>query len=156
MAILSYTAFLTVHSAWQPNVDLLPFDLEEIKKEVESGSSAKKSKALMEAYAVAAEGHDLAHFKELLANHEEAVQQDELAKEAKQQEKVEKAKKTAKRKSVAAAETDDVEMEDADDNATASAKKAKPSKKRKKEAGSEGEDEKVCSTLRSLNWKLTN
>lgn len=130
-------------SAWQPNTDLLPFDLEAIKKDVEAGNSAKKSKALWEAYVVAAKGHDLAYFKELLQNHEKAIQDDEAAKEAKREEKAEKAKKAAKRKSSAAVDTEDVEMEDGDDTAAASAKKAKPSKKRKKDADSEGDEEKV-------------
>lgn len=137
--------------AWHVNTELLPFDVEEIKKEVETGNSAKKNKALWEAYLVAAEGHDLPYFKELLANHEEAVQQDELVKEAKREEK---AKKAAKRKSTAGADPEDVEMEDVDDNATASAKKAKSSKKRKKETESEGEDEKPAKNQKTT-LKLT-
>jgi hypothetical protein len=130
-------------SFWQPNVDLLPFDLDVVKKEVESGNSTKKNKLLWEAYRIAAEGHDLSYFKDLLVNHNQALQEDDLVKEAKHAEKAEKAaKKASKRKSTAAVEDEDVEMGDADDTVAASAKKAKPSKKRKKE-DSEGDDEKV-------------
>ncbi|KAL1603586.1 hypothetical protein SLS60_005174 [Paraconiothyrium brasiliense] len=142
--------------AWQPNTDLIPFHLDEIKKEVESGNSTKKNKQLWEAYEIAAEGHDLSYFKDILVHHEQAVQEDELAKEAKREEKAEKAaKKAAKRKSTAAAEEEDVEMGDADDTAAASAKKAKPTKKRKKEADSEGDEEKPAKTPKTT-LKLTN
>lgn len=142
-------------SYWQPNTDLIPFDLDNIKKEVESGNSTKKNKLLWEAYEIAAEGHDLNYFKDLLVKHEQAVQEDELAKEAKREEKAEKAaKKAAKRKSTAAADDEDVEMGDADDTVSASAKKSKPSKKRKKEADSEGDEEKVSSSLRIVGLQL--
>ncbi|KAF1975772.1 hypothetical protein BU23DRAFT_67437 [Bimuria novae-zelandiae CBS 107.79] len=138
--------------AWQPNTELLPFDIEAIKKDVEAGNNAKKSKALWDAYVIAAEGHDLQYFKDLLINHEKALADDELVQETKREEKAEKVKKAAKRKSTAGVEGEDVEMEDADDTAAPSAKKAKPSKKRKKEAGSEGDEEKPAKTPKT---KLT-
>lgn len=135
---------------------MTPFDIDAIKKDVESGNSAKKSKALWEAYQVAAKGHDLAYFKELLANHEKAILDDEIAKETKREEKAEKAKKAAKRKSSAGAATEDVEMDDADESNTASGKKAKPSKKRKKDADSEGDEEKVSAfNTKKMYWLLT-
>lgn len=136
-------------SAWQPNTDLSPFDLDAIKKEVESGNSTKKNKQLWEAYQIAAEGHDLNYFKDVLASHEQAIQEDDLIKEAKREEKAEKAaKKAAKRKSTAAVDDEDVEMGDVDDTAATSAKKSKPSKKRKKE-DSGGDDEKVSMTFKT-------
>jgi|TARA_R110002003_G_scaffold589_7_gene20602 hypothetical protein len=135
---------VTINSAWQVNTELLTFDLEEVKKDVEAGNQAKKNKALWEAYQIAAEGHDLAHFKEVLQAHETAMAVDAEQRELKEQEKKEKAEKSAKRKSVAAADSDDVEMEEAGDDATAaSTKKAKGSKKRKKTDESDGENEKV-------------
>lgn len=139
-----YENLLTPQSAWQPNTDLIPFDLEATKKEVETGNPGKKNKQLWEAFQIAAEGHDLNYFKDVLASHEQAIQEDDLIKEAKREEKAEKAAKKAasKRKSTAAVDDEDVEMGDADDTTAASAKKAKPSKKRKKE-DSEGDDEKV-------------
>ena len=128
----------------------MPFDLDAIKKDVEAGNSAKKTKGLWEAYVVAAEGHDLQYFKDLLISHEKALQDDEQAQ------KVKESKKAAKRKSTAGAGDEDVEMADADADADGtaapSAKKAKPSKKRKKEADSEGDEEKVglqCRTGRT-------
>ena len=77
---------LTHHSAWQVNTELLPFDVEDVKKDVESGNSAKKNKALWSAYEIAAEGHDLAYFKNMLASHEAALQEDAEAREAKEAE----------------------------------------------------------------------
>lgn len=140
--------------AWQVNTELLPFDVEDVKKDVESGNSAKKNKALWSAYEIAAEGHDLAYFKTMLASHEAALQEDAEAREAKEAEKKEKKEKAAKRKSTAAADLDDVEMEDAGDDAP-SAKKGKASKKRKKEDGSEG-DEPAAKTPKTTKLKLNN
>lgn len=132
-------------SAWQVNTDLLTFDIEDVKRDVESGNQAKKNKALWEAYQIAAEGHDLAYFKQLLLAHEQAMQEDAEQREQKEIQKKEKADKAAKRKSTAADESNDVEMEDAQDDAAPSAKKAKGSKKRKKGDESDGENEKVRS-----------
>jgi hypothetical protein len=125
--------------AWQVNTEMFPFDIEEVKKDVESGNQGKKSKQLWEAYQIAAEGHDLAHFKDMLAAHESAMQEDV---EQKEQKKKEKAEKSAKRKSTAPDDSEDVEMGEAGDDATP-AKKAKVSKKRKKDDQSDGETEKV-------------
>lgn len=126
------------------NTDLQPFDLEDIKKEVDQGNQTKKSKALWEAFQIAAENHDLAWFKDMLKHHEEAVQADAEEKLAAEQKKQEKKDKAAKRKSIAAADEDeDVDMEDPGNEGTTAAKKAKASKKRKKDEESEGESEKV-------------
>ena len=124
------------------NTELLPFDIDEVKKDVESGNQAKKNKALWEAYQIAAEGHDLSHFKQMLLAHEQALQEDAEQREQKELQKKEKAEKAAKRKSTAADESEDVEMEDAGD-AAPSAKKANSSKKRKKADESDGENDKV-------------
>ncbi len=125
---------------------MLTFDIDEVKSDVESGNQGKKNKALWEAYHIAAEGHDLSYFKQMLAQHEKAMQDDLEQREQKEQEKEEKkknkAEKAAKRKSTAAEESDDVDMEDAGEDGAPSAKK-KGSKKRKKGDESEGENEKV-------------
>lgn len=126
-----------------------------MKKDVETGKQGKKNKALWGAYQIAAEGHNLEHFKQILANHEAAMLQDVEQREQKEIEKKEKAEKSAKRKSVAAADSEDVDMEDAGDGAAPSAKKAKASKKRKKEDDSDGENEKVC-LLRILCFATTD
>jgi dihydroorotase-like cyclic amidohydrolase len=138
-----------LYSAWIPNTDLSPLDPEQCKDVNEKG----KQKQLIAAYKVAAEGHDLQYFKNLLADHQRAIQQESEEREAAAAEKAalkaqkEAAKEAAKeekkkkRKSVAA-ETEDAEMVDADEGD----KKAK-TKKRKKEAGSDVEDEKVGKTI---------
>lgn len=140
--------------AWQVNYDLLPFNIEDVKKEANTVSSTKKNKALSEAYVIAAEGHDLDWFKTMLKDHEQAMQEDIRVREAKAEEKAKKADKAAKRKSAAAGDvSDDVEMEDAGDDAAP--KKAKASKKRKKEDESEGEPEKPAKTPKQ-KLKLNN
>ncbi|KAF1912423.1 hypothetical protein BDU57DRAFT_582678 [Ampelomyces quisqualis] len=141
--------------AWQVNTELLHFDIEDVKKDAETGKQGKKTKALWEAYQIAAEGHDLAHFKQVLANHEAAMQQDLEQREQKEQDKKEKAEKSTKRKSTAVVSSEDVDMEDAGDGATApSAKKAKATKKRKKDDESDGENEKPAKTPKT-KLKLT-
>jgi hypothetical protein len=125
------------------NTELLAFDIEDVKREVDSGNQGKKNKALWEAYQTAAEDRDLAYFKQMLHQHEAAMQDDLQVREQKVNDKKEKADKAAKRKSTAAVDSDDVDMEDAGDGAASSAKKAKASKKRKKEEESDGESEKV-------------
>jgi len=139
--------------AWQVNTELLDFDMEDVKKEIETGKQGKKSKALWEAYQVAAEGHDLNHFKQLLAAHESAMQEEIAKLEEKERLKKEKAEKASKRKSVAAAGSEDVDMEDAGENATPSAKK-KATKKRKKSDESDGEIDNDKTPKTKL--KLTN
>ncbi|EOA89082.1 hypothetical protein ACJQWK_05989 [Exserohilum turcicum] len=139
--------------AWQVNTDLLPFDLEEVKKDVETGNQGKRNKALWEAYQIAAEGHDLAYFKEMLSAHESAMQEDLEQREQKQQQKKEKAEKAAKRKSTAVDSSEDVDMEDTGD-AAPSAKKAKATKKRKKDDESDAESGKPAKTPKT-KLKLT-
>ncbi|KAF2118595.1 hypothetical protein BDV96DRAFT_488929 [Lophiotrema nucula] len=130
--------------AWQVNTDLIPFDIDDVKRDVEAGNQNKKSKLLWDAFQIAAEEHDLEWFKDMLKSHEEAILADAEQKEAKKLEKTEKKAAKEKRKSAAAADEDeDVEMEDAEGEGTASAKK---SKKRKKSAESEGESEKPTKT----------
>lgn len=138
--------------AWQVNTELLPFDLEDVKKEVEAGNKIKKTNALWGAYEVAAEGHDLAHFKQVLASHEAAMQEDQEQREQKELEKAEKKEKSTKRKGLAAAGGEDVDMEDAGDDAAP--KKAKATKKRKKGDESDGENEKPAKTPKT-KLKLT-
>lgn len=130
-------------SAWMPNTDLTPLDPEQCKNIPEKG----KQKQLIAAYKIAAENHDLQYFKNLLAEHQRAVQQEAEEREAeaarKAAQKAEKearaAEKKKKRKSTA---DTDVEMADAEEED----KKSK-SKKRKKEAESDAEEEKVIHTF---------
>lgn len=80
---------------------------------------------------MASEGHDIDFFKNMLNEHNAALQADIDAKEAREAEKAAKADKK-KRKSEAKVDTD-VEMGDAE------AAPKKSSKKRKKEADSDDE-----------------
>ncbi|OQV01520.1 PWWP domain-containing protein isoform 2 [Cladophialophora immunda] len=133
---------------WIHNTDLAPLTPEDCKDVTEKG----KAKALLAAYKVAAEGHDLQFFKTMLDEHAAALQADIDAKEAREAEKVAKAEKKKKRKSEAKAEADDAEMEDAD----ADVEPKKSSKKRKKEVDEdEDEDEKPAKTPKTTKIKLT-
>ncbi|KAK6364884.1 hypothetical protein LTS17_011788 [Exophiala oligosperma] len=113
--------------AWIHNTDLTPLNPEDCKDVPEKG----KSKNLLAAYQVASEGHDIDFFKNMLNEHNAALQADIDAKEAREAEKAAKADKK-KRKSEAKVDTD-VEMGDAE------AAPKKSSKKRKKEADSDDE-----------------
>lgn len=135
-----------IDSAWIPNTNLKPLDPAECKEV----SEKNKAKQLLGAYKVAAEGHDLKHFKELLSDHQAAIQQEieeeEREEEEKAKAKAEKATKKNKRKSKGA-ETD-VEMEDADE-----AKPSKATKKRKKDE-TEVEEDKVSFFGMRLRWAV--
>jgi regulator of protease activity HflC (stomatin/prohibitin superfamily) len=139
----------TSRSTWLVNTGLTPLDPEECN----SKPSGKMTKALQEAYSIATEGHDIDHFKKILADHQEEIARLEADAQKKQEEAeakaAAKAEKDAKAKDGAADkkkknnrkstskvnDEDDVEMEDAE--------APKSSKKRKKEADSDGEGPKV-------------
>ncbi|KAF1840507.1 uncharacterized protein K460DRAFT_296672 [Cucurbitaria berberidis CBS 394.84] len=140
--------------AWQVNTELLNFDIDDVKADVASGKQGKKNKALWEAYQIAAEGHDLSYFQEMLKAHEQALQLEAEQREQNELQKKEKAEKVTKRKSTAAIDSEDAEMEDAGDDAAPSAKKANVSKKRKKADESDGENDKPVKTPKT-KLKLT-
>lgn len=96
-------------------------------------SEKGKSKPLLAAYETASEGHDLQYFKNMLADHERALQEDQEAREAQATAKAAK-KDKKKRKSM------DV-VDDQDDEEVT--EKRRSAKKRKKDAESEGESDKV-------------
>ena len=131
------------YSAWVQNTCLSPTDPESCK----NVSEKSKSKLLLQAYAVAAEGNDLEHFKKLLSDHEHALEQEIAAQEAAEKaaaekaekaaaEKAEKAAKKNKRKSMDIADdgADDIEMGEAEGS-----KKSKSTKKRKKDQDDEAD-----------------
>ncbi|KAJ5547059.1 hypothetical protein N7494_004644 [Penicillium frequentans] len=140
--------FGTNEFAWIPNTNLKPLDPAECKEV----SEKNKAKQLLGAYKVAAEGHDLKHFKELLSDHQAAIQQEieeeEREEEEKAKAKAEKATKKNKRKSKGA-ETD-VEMEDADE-----AKPSKATKKRKKDETEVEEDKPAKTPKTATKLKLS-
>ena len=94
---------------------------------------------MIEAYSIAAEGHDLAYFKEMLADHMAAMKDDAEARAEREAKKASKAKRKSGEVSVAAADDDDDAM-DVDEEGRGSKPK---SKKRKKSLDSEGGEEKV-------------
>ena len=100
-----------------------------------------KSKTLIEAYKIASEGHDLAHFKEMLAEHMAAMQEDAEAKAERDAKKASKAKRKSGADTTVAVdeEADEMDVDEADGE-------SKPkSKKRKKSLESDGAEEKVSS-----------
>ena len=121
-------------SAWIPNTDLTPLDPAEVKEFSEKG----KTKSLIGAYHVAAEGHPLSYFKDMLLDHQKAMQEDQ---ELREQREAAKAAKAGKKKRKSDAADNDVDMDDA--NADEEVETKKSSKKRKKDIESEGDEEKV-------------
>lgn len=114
---LSYSIMLTSRSAWLVNTGLTPLDPSECAK-----PSTKMTKSLQQAYEVAAEGHDLEYFKQLLQQFQEETQAIEEERAAAQAEAAEKA---AAKAAKAEAKARKSKEEGADSE-------AKPSKKRKK------------------------
>ncbi|OCL02347.1 hypothetical protein AOQ84DRAFT_382766 [Glonium stellatum] len=133
--------------AWQVNTDLQPLDMDEIKRDVAENNQGKKTKALWEAYKVAADEHDLQWFKDMLVEHEKALVKDMEEKAAEDAKKQSKKDKT-RRKSNAVDDEDDaeIEMDDVGEDGEAPLKKTKATKKRKKDADSDGETEKPAKT----------
>ncbi|EDN06145.1 conserved hypothetical protein [Histoplasma mississippiense (nom. inval.)] len=117
--------------AWIPNTDLTPLDPESCKDVNEKG----KTKSLVEAYRVAAENHDLQYFKDMLADHQRALEQDQEEREARAAAKAAKQEKK-KRKSM------DVTDEQEDETADVGTEKRKSTKKRKKDVESDAESDK--------------
>ena len=129
-----------VASAWIPNTDLKPIGPADCKDVSEKG----KGKQLLAAYAVAAESHDLQYFKDLLAEHQLALdaENQELEAQAAAKTASKASKDSKKKKPQPKSSTDadgDVEMEDA-----GTEKPSKGSKKRRKSGvDTDGEAEKV-------------
>ncbi|KAL8923623.1 MAG: hypothetical protein Q9208_004570 [Pyrenodesmia sp. 3 TL-2023] len=117
--------------AWMPNTDLTPLD----PASIDTTDTKGKSKPLVAAYVKASEDNDLQHYKDMLADHQKAVEEE---REAQAERDAKKSTKT-KRKSVdaTAAAADDEDEMDVDEDEAASKPK---SKKRKKEAESDGEE----------------
>ena len=120
-----------------PNTELTPLDLESVTKPVEKG----KSKVLLAAYEKAAEQNSLAHFKEMLVDHQKALQEDQEAQAELEAKRAAKAKRKSAEASAKAVDADDMDVDNEIDE-------PKPkSKKRKKEPDSDAGDEKVCDYL---------
>lgn len=132
------------------NTDLIPLDIQEIKDEVAKGERGKKSVALWNAYGIAAEEHELDHFKGILKSHEEQLVQElqeKAEREAKKaEEKAEREAKKAEEKANKEARKKKVDADgDTTMDGTGSAKKKAASKKRKETSGEAEEEQKVSS-----------
>ncbi|KAI0555388.1 hypothetical protein F4679DRAFT_578770 [Xylaria curta] len=107
--------------SWTPNTDLSELDATTVGEMV----TAKMRKDLQAAHVLAAEGHDLDYYKNVLREFEEQ----RLAKAEAKKPKV----KTPKKSTKAADEEGDVDMDDVEDAAEEPADKKPKSKKRKAE-----------------------
>lgn len=146
-------------SAWIINTELydLPLDATE--------DPPKKSRKpnLDAAYKIAAEKHELAWFKKLLEEHQQAAEaSEEEEEEPEEPEKAEpEAKKSkGKRKSKAAAQASDAEIEDVDmmdfEEEEVEVKKKSKSRKRKKGAESDGEGGKVSHSSHAPSYDASH
>ena len=116
-------------SAWIPNTELTPLDVEAAKEPSEKG----KSKLLLAAYEKAAENQPLQHYKDMLADHQKALQEDIEAQAEREAKKANKAKRKSTDATAAVDDGDEMDIDEAP-----SAEKPK-SKKRKKDVDSDGE-----------------
>lgn len=116
-----------------PNSELTPLDVESLKETPEKG----KGKVLLKAYEKAAEQNDLDHFKEMLVDHQKAIQEDQEAQAEREAKKANKSKRKSVDGAALVGDADDMEIDDEVVEA-----KLK-SKKRKKEIDSDAGDGKV-------------
>lgn len=134
---------IALTSSYVTNTLLTPLDPADCKEI----SEKSKSQLLLEAYRIAAEGHDLQYFKDLLLDHERALEEEREEAEREEAEKArakaEKATKKTKRKSKAA--EPEVETKEAE-----TPKAKAPTKKRKKDE-TEADADKVGFPIVLLN-----
>ncbi|KAI0104814.1 hypothetical protein GGR51DRAFT_220832 [Nemania sp. FL0031] len=128
--------------SWTPNTDLTELDPTAVSDMV----TAKMRKDLQAAHLLAAEGHDLDYYKNVLREFEEQ----RLAKAEAKKTKA----KTPKKASKAADEDGDVDMDDAEDDAGEPAEKKAKSKKRKAE--DENNAPQRSDSVKKPKIKLTN
>jgi hypothetical protein len=135
------------YSAWHVNTDLRTITPEDCKKTlVEHEKKPLQPKTLWQAFEVAAEGHDLPYFKEMLSEHDRQYQ--EALKELEEEER----KQADKAEAAARKKEEDVEMADADGE-------AKPKKEKKRKAPKDeelGEDGKVSLSISRPCLSSTN
>ncbi|KAI9878261.1 MAG: hypothetical protein M1830_001440 [Pleopsidium flavum] len=126
---------------WMPNTDLTALGPQACKDFPEKG----KTKSLIAAYEIAGEQHDLAYFKEMLADHQRAMQEDS---ELRAQREAKKQKKGKRKSTDAPEDGEDIDMDDVEGmEAEDAGGDSKPkSKKRKKSLDSDGEAEKPSKT----------
>ncbi|KAL8970262.1 MAG: hypothetical protein Q9197_003899 [Variospora fuerteventurae] len=132
--------------AWMPNTDLTPLD----PASVDTDDTKGKSKPLVAAFVKASEDNDLQHFKDMLADHQKAVKEEQEAQAERDAKKSAKGKRKSVDTSAAAADDED-EMDIDEDE-----EEPKPkSKKRKKEADSDGEEKPAKTPKTGTKLKLS-
>lgn len=145
-----------MNSTWLVNTSLTKLDPDECKDK----QQGKMSKTLFAAYQIAAEGHDLDYFKQILKDFQEeqrAFEEEQAKKDAEKAEAdAKKAEKAAETKETAGVEKEKKKKArkskggDDEDVAMEDAEETKPSKKRKKETTeSDGDGAKVRAFLSS-------
>lgn len=134
-------------SGWVSNKDLVDLDSEKVADLI----TPKMRKDLQLAHQIAAEGHDLDYYKDLLQQFQEELIEKQKAAEAKAAAAA--TPKKGKKQAKSSADVEDVEMEDVDDEpSTAKAKKSE--KKRKNTEDSETPQR--SESVKKPKIKLTN
>lgn len=134
-------------SGWVSNKDLVDLDSEKVADLI----TPKMRKDLQLAHEIAAEGHDLDYYKDLLQQFQEELIEKQKAAEAKAAAAA--TPKKSKKQAKSSADVEDVEMEDVDDEpSTAKAKKSE--KKRKNTEDSETPQR--SESVKKPKIKLTN
>lgn len=134
-------------SGWVSNKDLVDLDSEKVADLI----TAKMRKDLQLAHQIAAEGHDLDYYKDLLQQFQEELIEKQKAAEAKAAAAA--TPKKSKKQAKSSADAEDLEMEDVDEEpSTAKAKKSE--KKRKNTEDSETPQR--SESVKKPKIKLTN
>ncbi|KAI4277599.1 MAG: hypothetical protein LQ337_001622 [Flavoplaca oasis] len=133
--------------AWMPNTDLVPLDTAAINPTDTKG----KSKPLAAAYAKASEENDLQHYKDMLADHQKAVKEEQEAQAERDAKKSAKSKRKSVDVSTTPADDDADEMDLDEEEEQPKAK----SKKRKKEAESDAEEKPAKTPKTATKLKLS-
>ena len=119
-----------MNSAWIPNTELTPLDTEAAKNPSEKG----KSKLLLAAYEKAAENQPLQYYKDMLADHQKALQEDMDAQAERDAKKATKSKRKSMDTSAVKDDADEMDIDEAP-----SSEKPKSKKRKKDAADSDGE-----------------
>ncbi|KAI4190293.1 MAG: hypothetical protein LQ346_004946 [Caloplaca aetnensis] len=134
--------------AWMPNTDLTPLD----PASIDTTDTKGKSKPLVAAYVKASEDNDLQHYKDLLEDHQKAVEEEQKAQVEQDAKRSTKPKRKSVGATAAAAAADDEDEMDVDEEEAAPKPK---SKKRKKEAESDGEEKPAKTPKTGTKLKLS-
>lgn len=136
-----------LRSGWVSNKDLVDLDSEKVADLI----TAKMRKDLQLAHQIAAEGHDLDYYKDLLQQFQEELIEKQKAAEAKAAAAA--TPKKSKKQAKSSADVEDVEMEDVDDEPSTT--KTKKSEKKRKNT-EDSETPQRSESVKKPKIKLTN